>query len=223
MRDVSENTVLATNQLPKNDRIYYLGNEKAPKRVLIVGNSITRHGVKQEIGWYHDHGMAASAPERDFVHLLQEKWREKGVDVLTMVSQCATWERGLNDPDILQSFTAERDFNADVVLFRLGENVSTQTDMAQFAKALRSFLAQIAPKNKLVLTTTVWRNEPLNEELRRAAAELGAPLCDLQAVGSEDALMAIGLFEHKGVAMHPGDKGMAYIADAVFPALLAAL
>lgn len=40
------------------------------RRILFCGNSLTRHGPKADIGWTNDWGMAASAPERDYVHLL---------------------------------------------------------------------------------------------------------------------------------------------------------
>ena len=65
MKEIGENTVAAVDQLKKTSRVFYLGDESAPKRLLIVGNSITRHGPKPEIGWVNDWGMAASAAEKD--------------------------------------------------------------------------------------------------------------------------------------------------------------
>ena len=49
-----------------------LGVLKA-NRILFLGNSLTLHGPREEIGWKHNWGMAASAPERDFVHLVTFK------------------------------------------------------------------------------------------------------------------------------------------------------
>ena len=50
-------------------------------RVLIYGNSIALHGPKADIGWTNNWGMAASAPEKDFAHLvvagLEKKRGEK--------------------------------------------------------------------------------------------------------------------------------------------------
>ena len=60
---VADNTVAAEGQMKNSSTVYYLGNPAAARRLLIVGNSITRHGPLAEIGWLHDWGMAASAPE----------------------------------------------------------------------------------------------------------------------------------------------------------------
>ena len=68
MNKIEENTVKAENQLKKNDYIQLEDN--GGLRILFVGNSITRHGPKAEIGWYHDFGMAASDISKDYVHLV---------------------------------------------------------------------------------------------------------------------------------------------------------
>ena len=39
-------------------------------KVLFLGNSITRHGPKADIGWTRDWGMAATSEDKDYVHLL---------------------------------------------------------------------------------------------------------------------------------------------------------
>ena len=220
MKEIGENTVAASNQLKETSRVFFMGSESAPKRLLIVGNSITRHGPKPEIGWVNDWGMAASAREKDYVHLLQDKLTAAGKNVLTMVSQMSGWEIGLDDPDVLARYPDERAFGADAILFRLGENVPKTTDPAHFAACLRALIAHLDPKGgKVVFTTTVWEGGFRNRAITALAAERGAPLVDLTAIAHDDTLMAIGEYEHKGVAMHPSDKGMRYIADRVFTEL----
>ena len=39
-------------------------------KVLVYGNSIALHAPKADIGWTNNWGMAASAPEKDFAHLV---------------------------------------------------------------------------------------------------------------------------------------------------------
>ena len=54
--------------------------------MLIVVNSITRHGPNKEIGWDGDWGMAASCPECDYVHRLFSMLKEDGNNVYTIKS-----------------------------------------------------------------------------------------------------------------------------------------
>lgn len=219
MRDImNENNVSAENQLPRHESAFYMGEVNARKRLLIVGNSITLHFPKADIGWYGKWGMAASAQDKDYVHLLQKKLDDSGKDVLTMVRQIATWERGFAEDGALNDYSIEHEFGADVVIFRAGENVPKESDMALFEDRLRDFISHIAPK-KVIFTSTVWESELKNTPIRNIAAERGEPFIDLTEIGRHDEYMAIGLFEHKGVAIHPGDKGMEYIADRIFEVL----
>lgn len=48
--------------------------------------------------------------------------------------------------------------------------------------------------------------------LRFPGGRVKAPCIRLGDLGEDDKMMAKGLFEHEGVAMHPGDLGMKVIA-----------
>ncbi len=212
------NTVAADNQVKASAMVSYYGNQNAKTRILIVGNSITRHGPKPEIGWIHDHGMAASAPEKDYVHRLFAMLKASGRDVLLRVRHASAWERGFTQEDCLLDYQEDKDFQADVVIFRLGENVC-QADYPFFEQALKNFIEYICPaQSKVIFTTTFWKNGFMEKILQSYAKERG-DICIDCAFAVDEKNMALGLFEHKGVAAHPSDAGMEEIAKAIFKAL----
>jgi hypothetical protein len=73
-------------------------------------------------------------------------------------------------------------------------------------------------KAKVIVTTGFWTH-PMDDVMRAFANERGYPVVELGDLGKMPEMKAYGLFEHKGVAAHPGDLGMATIAQRILEAL----
>ena len=206
------NTVSAENQMVNSSELSFLGDPKAPLRILILGNSITRHGPKEDIGWPYDWGMAASAPEKDYVHRLYAKLQESGIDAYLRIRQASCWEVNIREEGYLSHFEEDRAFGADLVIFRLGENVKPE-NVPYLKDATREFMNFFcAGGAKGIMTTCFnWARAEKDRILGEIAAELSVPYLDIGC--DDDRYMALGKFEHHGVSTHPGDEGMEMIAD----------
>jgi FMN phosphatase YigB (HAD superfamily) len=64
-----------------------------PKRVLFIGNSITRHEPAPDIGWYGSWGMAASCEKNDYAHVIISKFEEAGLPIEYKIKNIADFER----------------------------------------------------------------------------------------------------------------------------------
>lgn len=223
MDQLSKNTVKADNQLDANRIISYIHAEGTGTRVLFVGNSITRHGVKRDIGWENDWGMAASAMEKDYVHLVVKSVLKKDPNASFCVLQAAQWETNCYHGETLfPLFKPARDFCADILIMRVAENCPRALyNCEQFQKEYGKLISylDLSGKAQKVITTSFWkRNE--DEAIRLFAKSHGYPVVELGDLGEEDAMKAIGRFEHTGVANHPGDLGMKIIAERISNAFL---
>lgn len=69
-------------------------------------------------------------------------------------------------------------------------------------------------KVKVIVTSSFWKHCG-DESLREYAEENKYPFIYLGDLGENDSMKALGKFEHKGVANHPGDKGMKVIAERI--------
>ncbi len=193
-------------------------------RVVFIGNSITLHEPAPQIGWLDNWGMAASAPEKDYVHLvIRGIEAETGRKADVRIRNLADFERGFTTYD----FSAVQDlidFNPDYLVVALGENVAelpTQEERLAFRAAFKKLLEGFI-RGRSVPTAVVrgvfWRNDWKDEMMEHAASDLSMPFVKAD-VGGDDSMRAIGLFKHEGVQAHPGDKGMAEIARLILEGL----
>ena len=197
------------------------------KRVLFLGNSITLHGPKPEIGWTGNWGMAASALEKDYVHLLVQRFAAAGgAATEVMVENIADFEREYATYDVAAKLRTHAEFRADIVILAIGENVpglATERERAAFGTAVGGLLAMLTHDHApaLFVRSTFWSDAVKDSMLREACKEAGGTFVDISGLGRDEANYARAerAFSHDGVAAHPGDAGMAAIAEAMWKAM----
>lgn len=219
---IKKNTVKAEGQVPKSKMIRFYNENGKGKRIMFIGNSITLHGVKPDIGWNVEWGMAASAQENDYVHIIMEKVNDVADDCAFCVAQASELERNYEDGEaIFPIFEDARNFNADIFIFRIIENCFVDKFKKEaFKEEIKKFFKYLKPDGEaeIIFTTGFWKH-PGDEAIKELAEETEKPLVILGDLGEQDEMKAIGLFEHSGVAGHPGDLGMKNIAERIFEVL----
>ncbi len=203
-----------------------IGNLAAGK-VLYLGNSITLHGPAPAIGWTGNWGMAASAKEKDYVHLLTaEIAKATGVKPEIKVRNVADFERGYGSFDIEKELKEALHFQPDLVIVAIGENVAElTTDEARdkFAAAFANLLSILKEHGQptIFVRSSFWPHEVKDGILRKASVDAGVTFVDIAKVGRDksNAASSERKIEHAGVAGHPGDKGMKAIADELITAI----
>jgi hypothetical protein len=187
------------------------------KKVLFVGNSITQHAYCPDWGWTGTWGMAASCEANDYVHQVMAKIFKINPTLDYKFQNIAEWEREFHTYDISKLLVL-REYNADLIIVRLGENVNYEEAVKN--GYMDSYLKLIDYLNfsgdaVVVCTSRFWKETFLDNEIKAAADARKFIFVDLQEL-DVDENKAIGLFKHEGVAAHPGDAGMAAIADAIW-------
>lgn len=217
MNQIEKNTVSSKNQILDKDRVSFVNENGSGKRILFVGNSITRHGIAPHIGWNNNWGMAASALDKDYVHQIIKEVTKKDNNAAFCICQVGDWERNYkNGGKVLYLFEDAREFKADIVIMRLIENCPIDGFEADiFRREYKRLIDYLSDGSaKIVLTTGFWKH-PGDSEIIKIGKECGYPVAELGYLGEDDEMKAIGLFEHEGVANHPGDKGMEHIANNI--------
>ena len=218
MNQIEKNTVPSKNQLQSSSVTFVNSCGKGIK-VMFVGNSITKHGIKEEIGWYGTWGMAASDENKDYVHLLIQKINETNPGASYCICQAANWERNYkNGSEYLNEYEQAKNFESDLIIFRLVENCPQEDfDKDIFYLEYQNLIDYLngSRRAKIILTTSFWKHVG-DDVILKVAKERNYPYAYLGELGEDDAMKAIGLFEHSGVANHPGDLGMEKIAGHIF-------
>ena len=198
------------------------------KRILILGNSITHHKPKAEIGWMTDWGMAASAPENDYVHrLLQYLMNINNGNMPEAIAKnIATYEREYASFDIAGELEPLNTFHPDVVVVAIGENIPAPKDTKEqemLLAALRKLLKLLGTNGnpEIFVRSCFWAHPVKDELLRQVCAEVDGTFVDISLLHKDETNFARSerSFADAGVANHPGDRGMAAIALAIGEAI----
>lgn len=203
-----------------------VGNLRVNK-VLFLGNSITLHGPAPKIGWNGNWGMAASALEKDYVHLLTAQIA-KAADGKpeVMVKNIADFERNLDAYNLAEGLKNELAFQPDLIIVAIGENASAlTTDEAKdrFKTSFSRLLAELKTQGNptLIVRSQFWADAAKDERMKQACLDAGGAFVDISKLGKDEANYARSeqKFEHAGVAGHPGDKGMQALSDELWKAI----
>ena len=184
-------------------------------KILFLGNSITIHGPKPEIGWNGDWGMAASALDKDYVHVFAARVAQAaGGKPKWMSRNIADFERGHPTYDIAAGMKEELALKPDVVIMAIGENVpalETEEAQAQYREAFVRLLGTLNENSHpvILVRSSFWANPVKDDLMKQAAEQTGAIYVNVGGLGRDPANAARSerKFDHEGVAGHPGDGG----------------
>jgi hypothetical protein len=194
-----------------------------PQKILFVGNSITKHGPKADIDWHGNWGMAATSEDKDYVHVVSKALAMKhGAMPTIMVKNVADFERAHVGYDIAGRFADAAAFKADLVILCIGENVAalkTPEAQAKYQEQVTALLKTLKsnPKAQIIVRSSFWANTVKDTAMRQACEAIGGTFVDISALSKDEKNYARSErpYKHAGVAHHPGDRGMAAIAEEI--------
>jgi len=189
------------------------------RKLLIIGNSLTRHGPNEALGWPHTCGMAATSPAHDYAHLTLER-------IAAMQPQLRPEMvlTNLSDEAHMHGFEHVLPRDADLVIIQVGDNYRGAVNVAELQQPYAQMIAAIgASGDPHIFCISTWGNAALNPFLRAAAEQEGAVFVDINHLFADplNRAAAEGHFTHAGVNWHPGDRGMAAIAETLWTHLSA--
>ena len=211
----AKNTVSSKNQNAKS--VYFDENHSGHPKILFIGNSITLHNPKPDIGWYGRWGMAASSEENDYLHIIMSEIRKKHPDASYCIASGAIWERNYKDFDLEANYREARDFEPDIIVTAITANIPRdQFEIPAFKEAMAKLHAYVSGgrENVTILQcSSFFNNITKTQGIREYCEENGVIFVYISDIVEDKANCAYHLFEHQGVGGHPGDKGMRLMAE----------
>ena len=210
-KNYQENIVPAEKQ---NEKSIFLGEQQGSPKVLFVGNSITKHEIKEDIGWMRDCGMAASCEECDYVHIVATSLQKKYPQLSFGILQVADFERNFDKNfDIAKEYDEVKNWNPDIVIFFFGANVLESYDATENPEItfggeyekLRSFLD--CGKTAFYHVEGFYLRPKLTAERYEVCEKYNDTWIPLTNINT--------LPEVHGLFNHPNDLGMKLIAERI--------
>ncbi|RHT81410.1 SGNH/GDSL hydrolase family protein [Clostridiaceae bacterium AM27-36LB] len=197
---------------------------------LAIGNSITLHGKTDY--WWNECGMAATDKENDYVHKLVSmlEKRESKVDVYAY--NLHYWELQATDRgETLSQLDNMLSDKLNLVTLQLGENVTDLSTFQEDFNELINYVKEKAPNATIAVIGDFWTYENRDDIKRNVSKECEIEYIDLNEIKDNENYQAgMGtkvygddgtehIIEHEGIAGHPGDNAMNYIAEKIYQAI----
>jgi lysophospholipase L1-like esterase len=187
--------------------------------IVILGNSILWSPANPSAGWNGSWGMAASAAEKDYVHLLTRQFKNVNPAAVVNIQNIAQFEREYSTYNLDDNLKALKDSKPDLLILRIGENVAADFNSAEFEKRYLALINYFKANNtqlKVFAAGSVWSGKDAVDAIMKKHS----PFIPLSSLAKDDSNYAYGMFPDSGVSAHPGDKGMQTIANLMWEAIL---
>jgi len=197
------------------------------RRLFVLGNSIMQNSPVPGLGWFNNHGMAASSLQTDFVHSIERNLLALNPLVEMKLISGGGFERNFWTFDYNTSLDEHLSgYAPDLIIVRIGENINDaeaanpSRDFKARYRQLLDKLTQFSGRAKVVCTTSFWNQPQASAMIREVAAERGYPVADLYSVlynrPDRDLFRAVTEYTDVSVGMHPNDRGMAEISRLIW-------
>lgn len=190
-------------------------NPKNYTSITILGNSIVQHPPDSSIGWLHNHGMAASEPDSDFVHILERNLKSVNPNIKIKFVNIADFEIDLSNYNI-SNLNAFKD--SDILIVKLSENMNYEGPEKLIFDRYDTLCNSLCPSHKVVIVGGFWPKKIVNKYLESYAKSRKYPFVANIDLFSDSSNCAYGLYKHEGIQGHPSNKGMRKIAERIFEA-----
>jgi len=197
---------------------------------LAIGNSITLHYPVSY--WWNEVGMAASQTDRDYFHIVSAHLRQDNDAFAGQAFNFVAWEaQGQDRDETLPFLDPYLSPKLDLVTVQLAENASDLTTYEADYVSLINYIKERAPGARILVIGDFWIKNNRNDLKINAVNATGVEYVSLDGIaGNSDYYCGMGavvygsdgqahVVEHKGVAKHPGDRGMQAIADRIIDTL----
>jgi len=218
--------LLAMNnvKMPEYEELIHNSNSSDTLKILILGNSISSHGIAPEIGWNHKAGMAASDESKDYVHLLFKKLVESKPqkNVVVRFSNYSALER--NPESFLnKDWKSIITFKPNKLIFQLSDNV-TKDNTDAFKESTLQLLDHFTTANIYVISP-FFLNDENYKISKEIATQSKATFIDISDIANAPQNKAINEKNYPtsknrwivdGIGQHPGNIGMLNISNKIY-------
>lgn len=200
-------------------------------KIIFIGNSITKHERKEDLGWYFNHGMAVNDKNKDYVHNLMKMLEIKSENAY--IRNFYPFETKPNSAlGLINSLDGINSADPQIVIIQLGDNVSLgEGDI--FSKLINGYefllnydlliknISKNDKSNKVYCISTWWE-QPLVDFIIKLSCFINKQnyvfIGDIYNDKNNKDRLKVD-FQNVGVDIHPKEWGMLMIANRIFKAI----